>query len=867
MVGVVASLLIILGALAAVVPTEGDRDRRERVGARPSAPGVPVSPRPDSAVTKPASDPEPSPELEAARREDAARRALENARAYGRSNAADLPGRISKFEQAAWECRGTILAGEARREHAALQKERADQLAAEIAPAVARASAVADAGRFAEAIALVRKEQGRLAGADWISAIEQKVLQIRQKADQAFLPLKDQAVQFRRRGDEGEVGKAVALVRSWGLEDLNEQLAATLAAVPRPEKPADPVARAYLDAWDAAFGFARLRDYAGAQKALEAGAAPLRDPGAKAECVADQETLRLLASALSDVQQGLLHAPKGQKVSVEVEAAGTPVRVEGSIVRQGPTWLEVQTDAESVMVDVDDLTAGSFRELLGKLPGRKNEADRLGALMALLEGEPVDLSVLPPGAVPPRFVEFGARVAEEKGRADMAAKESQARARFEAAERQFGDPASRMESFESYRALLSAFPESTLVRRKRMLIAQRLDAEKEAGKEYLISPAQMRTAGAFRPASYARVANCWTSAADVPPEKDNYVEFTFFARAGLEYRCWVYVGGCCAETFAFDVQRTDLGVDAGGTTRLPVKNSILFLKKTHAAHGGRKEPSRFEWVAVPLQKSSAAGPKTVRLLSTQQGFSVAYAVVSALRTAAPGDAQMKEWERGQPAFASAGTADPALVAWWTLDEGHGNVVSDSSLNRIAGVLRNEPIWTSGKRRGALSFNGVGDYVEIPKVPKLYIPGPFTVAGWLNPTALPKSEWGMYAVSDYSADGGLCTFSVRVMSTGAVQFFWQTDKVERSIAMSSGCLPPGAWTHVAGVWDGTVKTVYINGVPDGVCKDPQPRPDVGGNVAIGRPGSFNGLYFNGRIDDVRIYGRALLSPEIRALAGR
>jgi hypothetical protein len=786
---------------------------------------------------------------------------------YGRSNPADLPGRIAIFEQAAWECRGTTLAGEARREHAALQKERADQLAAELAPAAARAWAAADAGRFAEAIDLLRREQSRLAGADWVSAIEQKVLQVRQKADQAFLPLKDQAIQSRRRGDESDVGVAVARVRSWGLEDLDQRLGATLASIPRPVKPADPGARAYLDAWDAAFGLARLRDYAGAQKVLEAAAGSLRDPEAKAECVADQETLRLLSSALSEVQQGLLHAPKGQKVSLEVETVGTPVRIEGSLVRQGPTWLEIKTDSEIVTVEVDDLTAGSLRELLGKLPGRKPEADRLGALLGLLEGEPVDLSGLRPGTVPPRFVTFGARVAEERGRAEVVAKESQARAQFEAVERQFGDPASRMESFESYRTLLSAFPESTLVRRKRGLIAQRLDAEKEAGKEYLFYSAHMRAVGAFRPASYPRLASCWTSARDVPPEKENYVEFTFFASAGLEYRCWVYVGGCCAETFAFDVQGTELGAEPGGPIRLPVKNSILFLKKTHAAHGGRKEPSRFEWVAVPLPKYAAAGPKTVRLLSTQQGFSVAYAALSALRTVAPGDALMKELERGRPGIGSTVTADPGLVAWWTLDEGHGSRVSDSSPNRISGVLRNEPVWTSGKRRGALSFNGVGDYVEIPKVPKLYIPGPFTVAAWLNPATLPTSQWGMYAVSDYSADGGRCTFSLRVMSSGAAQFFWQTGDEERGIAMSSGRLALGAWTHVAGVWDGSARTIYINGVPDGVCNDPQARPDLGGNTAIGRPGSFNGLYFSGRIDDVRIYGRALLVPEIRALAGR
>jgi hypothetical protein len=70
--------------------------------------------------------------------------------------------------------------------------------------------------------------------------------------------------------------------------------------------------------------------------------------------------------------------------------------------------------------------------------------------------------------------------------------------------------------------------------------------------------------------------------------------------------------------------------------------------------------------------------------------------------------------------------------------------------------------------------------------------------------------------------------------------------------------------VAGVWDGSMRTVYINGVPDGTNGDPQPRSDNRGNVAIGRPGAVNILYFNGRIDEVRIYNRALSTTEVRSL---
>jgi hypothetical protein len=864
---IAGAVVLLLGAGAAMMPRRTEPASRGSETTKTPAPPVEI-PRGEALPPRP----DTSADLQAARRDEAARKALDKARSYGKTNAADLPGRLAAFEEAAWECRGTSLAAEARREHEALQKQRGDQVAAELAPLAEKARAAAAASHYGEAITLLQKERARLAGADWSSAVDQKILQIRESADRAFAPLKQKALQSRRLGDEKEAQAAADQVRSWGIDELAADLDAALAAVPPPARPPDPDVRAYLDAWEAAFGLARARDYATAIRDLEAAAVGLRDPAVKAEAAADLELLRLLGAAYADVVQSLTRAPKGQKVSIEVDAGGSPVRVDGAIVRQGAGSIDLKTDVETVTVDVDDLTPGSLRDILGKIPGRKPDADaRIGALFPLLDGEAVDLSG-PAGSLPPRIVSFGARVAQERARPDVSAKEGEARSRFGVAERQFGDPATRLQSFDTFRALVASYPDSAFVKRKKAVIAQRLDAEKEAGKEYVLYAEQMQASGAFRRTSQPKAASCWTNTVDVPAEKENYVEFSFAARAGVDYRCWVNVGACCQETFAFDAQGSEMGADPGSANRLPVKNTILFLKKTHVLHGGRKEPTRFEWVAVPLPKYATAGPKLVRLLSAQQGFSVALAVVSAVRSAAPSDAQVKEWERSRPAVASStvamtGAGDASLVGWWTLDEGSGTIAGDSSSNHLAGTLRGNPIWTSGKRRGGLSFDGQKDYVDVPKNPKLYVPGPFTVAAWVNVGTLPRSEWGMYLLSDYDAEGGRCTFALRVMSNATAQFFWQTETAEPVHAESTGRIAPGTWTHVAGVWDGTTRMLYVNGVLDGTSKGAQPRPDIGGATAIGRPGAANLLYFSGRLDDVRIYSRALSTAEIRALGGK
>src|SRR5206468_1732590 len=91
-----------------------------------------------------------------------------------------------------------------------------------------------------------------------------------------------------------------------------------------------------------------------------------------------------------------------------------------------------------------------------------------------------------------------------------------------------------------------------------------------------------------------------------------------------------------------------------------------------------------EWVLIPLQKFPTAGTKSVRLLSSQKGFSVA-AVVITLKSTAPKDADVKEAERaraeipGYTYYRTLSETGGILREWW---EGiQGVAISD---------LRNNP---------------------------------------------------------------------------------------------------------------------------------------------------------------------------------
>jgi hypothetical protein len=74
------------------------------------------------------------------------------------------------------------------------------------------------------------------------------------------------------------------------------------------------------------------------------------------------------------------------------------------------------------------------------------------------------------------------------------------------------------------------------------------------------------------------------------------------------------------------------------------KHALSSLKKTHSLHTGPKAPTRWEWIPLPLPKYAAAGPKKLRVLTNQQGFSIAFVAISASKPGHPRETEFKAWE-------------------------------------------------------------------------------------------------------------------------------------------------------------------------------------------------------------------------------
>jgi cell division septation protein DedD len=205
-----------------------------------------------------------------------------------------------------------------------------------------------------------------------------------------------------------------------------------------------------------------------------------------------------------------------------------------------------------------------------------------------------------------------------------------------------------------------------------------------------------------------------------------------------------------------------------------------------------------------------------------------------------------------------------LVVAYNFNEGSGTIVRDASGHGITGNISGAT-WTTGGRYGyALSYNGSSSYVDLGNPALLQITGSMTWSAWVKPAANPPNDGQIVAKSNNpsgwqlktSPDTGPHNFGVAV--AGANNNFAQRySTTVRSL---------NVWYHVAGVYNAAARTldIYVNGIRDnGVLIGTIPASQINSavNVNIGR--RSGGYYFNGIIDEMRIYNRALSQAEIQA----
>jgi len=205
----------------------------------------------------------------------------------------------------------------------------------------------------------------------------------------------------------------------------------------------------------------------------------------------------------------------------------------------------------------------------------------------------------------------------------------------------------------------------------------------------------------------------------------------------------------------------------------------------------------------------------------------------------------------------AEAADPDLVGYWKFDETSGNIAFDSSGNGNDGTLNGDPQWAAGQLGGALELDGEGDYVDIGNDPIFNITDQITVACWIKVSQFTDSWQAIFTMGDDSwrlqrqtTTDNLCWACSGV--TGTPGDWWLHGDVN---------INDGEWHHTVGVYDGSKYYLYVDGDLD-ASKDASGTTNISSYpVLIGANAQQSGREFEGLIDDVRIYKRALMDTEI------
>ncbi len=241
----------------------------------------------------------------------------------------------------------------------------------------------------------------------------------------------------------------------------------------------------------------------------------------------------------------------------------------------------------------------------------------------------------------------------------------------------------------------------------------------------------------------------------------------------------------------------------------------------------------------------------------------------------------------------------ALAGSWHFDEGSGTQSSDSSGNNNGLNVFNGAQWVPGKIGTALSFDGLGAFAEIPDSPMLDIQNAGTIEAWIklnevtgkaDQNMIVNKDWIMYEMAVHDNTGpentvNTCGKSTDQIPTYNLAFYFcglsGLPSHNCGWTDGGGTIPKNIWIHIAVTYDGSKVRTYINGamkkeytgISGNVCTNNVPvrigsrggyRVEPNGSVTVPLyppPQTDYGALFNGAIDEVKIYNRALTDQEI------
>jgi hypothetical protein len=200
----------------------------------------------------------------------------------------------------------------------------------------------------------------------------------------------------------------------------------------------------------------------------------------------------------------------------------------------------------------------------------------------------------------------------------------------------------------------------------------------------------------------------------------------------------------------------------------------------------------------------------------------------------------------------APVADARLVGWWTLDDGAGAIAADASGNGHNGIVEGNPQWVTGIFGGALQMDGDADDVRIPPM-NLDTSSGATLTAWIKPGSS-QSDWCGVIFARGGGEAGIW-----ITNANELRYSWGSAQAWN---FNPGFTAPAdEWSFVALVVTPTAGTMYLNSASN-TFQAAHPAYAFGADTFLGYDPQNANKYYEGTLDDCRIYDHALTPAEIQ-----
>jgi len=206
--------------------------------------------------------------------------------------------------------------------------------------------------------------------------------------------------------------------------------------------------------------------------------------------------------------------------------------------------------------------------------------------------------------------------------------------------------------------------------------------------------------------------------------------------------------------------------------------------------------------------------------------------------------------------------DPALIGWWSCDEGAGGVVGDSSANGNDGKFVNgEPVWAPGVYGNAVTLIAP-TLVEVPAMGLTLTEA--TMAAWFMPYGT-QPDWASIIMHRTGTSPAVLAHGFNLLGDGQLAYHWNDSSATWSFR-GGAKYSAFEWTFCTLTVAPDKATFFVNGEAKAVNTVAHAAAKWDGPVYLGGDGTAQWVSrrMNGSLDDVTFFSRALAEEEVQAL---